>query len=540
MPMKSLFTQCRRISTRSSLKQVALAAVLAATIGAEPVAAGGTLRVAMTASDIPDWGGVPDQGYEGRRFTGYTLYDALVNWDLSKAGVAADIKPGLATSWQIDPANNKRWIFNLRPGVKFHDGCEWNAEGAVWNFERLRNEKAPQYNLRQAGPSATFLVNVENFEKIDDMTVAINTRIPDSLLPYEMSLMFIISKCAVEKVNYDYTAALQTPMGSGPYKFSSVVPHERLELVPNKDYWDKDRLPKQDKLVLLPMPEGSTRAAALLSGQVDFVEAPVPDTIPQLREAGMEIVTGPYPHNWTYILRHDRPPFNDLRVRQAMNYAMNREEMVEMLQGLATPGFQTLIESQPWYGKPVRYEYDPDKARTLLEEAGCNPCKFKVAISTSGSGQMQPLPMNELVKEQLEAVGFEVELVPMDWNALVALWRGGGQKADFDAINFSLAPIDPMQGILKKWMTRYFTPNGSNWGRYDNKEMDSLGEQALATFDTAKRDGILTSMNELSVKDAVELYVVNDLNPRAFSPKVKGFVQAQSWFQDLTPITVDP
>jgi ABC-type transport system substrate-binding protein len=522
------------------LKAAALAAAVSAVAGSGAANAAGTLRVAMTAADIPDWGGVPDQGYEGRRFAGYTLYDALVNWDLSKPDVAADITPGLATSWDIDPQNNKRWLFKLREGVKFHDGCEWNADSALWNFERLRNDKAPQYNVRHAGPSATFLVNVESLEKVDDLTLAINTKIPDSLLPYEMSLPLMISKCAVEKVNYDYTAALQTPMGTGPYKFSSVVPHERLELVPNTEYWNKDRIPKQDKLVLLPMPEASTRAAALLSGQVDFVEAPAPDTIPQLEGSGMQIVTRPYPHNWTYILRHDRPPFNDIRVRQAMNYAMNRDEMVEMLQGMAVPGYQTLTESQPWYGKPVRYEYDPDKAKALLEEAGCMPCKFKVGISTSGSGQMQPLPMNELVKEQLENVGFQVELVPMDWNALIGVWRAGSAKGDFDAVNFSLAPIDPMQGILKKWMTRYFTPNGNNWGQYKSAEMDSLGEQALATFDTEKRDAILTQMNELSVKDAVELYVVHDLNPRALSPKVKGFVQAQSWFQDLTPISVDP
>lgn len=538
--MKPLSKPQKPLCTSSLLKVAALATMLLTTAGAEEGSAAGTLRVAMTAADIPDWSGVPDQGYEGRRFAGYTLYDALANWDLSKSDVAADIKPGLATSWQIDPANNKRWIFNLREGVKFHDGCDWNADSAIWNFERLRNDKAPQYNARYAGQSASFLVNVSGIDKIDDKTIAVDTKIPDSLIPYEMSLVLMISKCAVEKAGYDYSKAMQIPMGTGPYKFSSVVPHERLELVANKDYWDKTRVPKQDKLVLLPMPEASTRAAALLSGQVDFVEAPAPDTIPQLKSAGMQIVTLPYPHNWDYILRLDRPPFNDIRVRQAMNYAINRDEMVELLQGLAVPADQPLTPSQPWYGKPVRYGFDQDKAKALLKEAGCMPCKFKVGISTSGSGQMQPLQMNELVKEQLEAVGFQVELVPMDWNTLIGVWRAGGQKSEFDAINFSLAPIDPMQGILKKWMTRYFTPNGNNWGRYDNPEMDKLGEEALATFEIPKRDALLTKMNEMAVRDAAEVYIVHDLNPRALSPKVKGFVQAQSWFQDLTPISIDP
>ena len=88
-----------------------------------------------------------------------------------------------------------------------------------------------------------------------------------------------------------------------------------------------------------------------------------------------------------------------------------------------------------------------------MKEAGCYPCAIKVGISTSGSGQMQPLPMNELVKEQLEAVGFKVDLEPMDWNALIGVFLAGAKKYDYNAINFSMAPIDPVQGILKKWTT---------------------------------------------------------------------------------------
>jgi peptide/nickel transport system substrate-binding protein len=106
-------------------------------------------------------------------------------------------------------------------------------------------------------------------------------------------------------------------------------------------------------------------------------------------------------------------------VRQAANYAVNRDEMVEMLQGVATPGYGKFTESQPYCGYPMKYEFDPDKAKALLQEANCLPCAFTVGISTSGSGQMQPLPMNELVKEQLETVGFQVKLVPMDWNSLI-------------------------------------------------------------------------------------------------------------------------
>lgn len=201
---------------------------------------------------------------------------------------------------------------------------------------------------------------------------------------------------------------------------------------------------------------------------------------------------------------------------------------------------ERLVPSQPWYGNPTKYEYDPDKAKELLKEAGCVPCKITVAISTSGSGQMQPLPMNELVKEQLEDVGFQVELKPMDWNALIGVFLEGAKKSGEMAMNFSLAPIDPVQGVLKTNMTRYISPNGTNWGAYSNPDVDKWGEEALAEFDTDKRNALLTKMNEQSTKDATEIFIVHDLNPRALSPKLHGFVQAQNWFQDLTPITVDP
>jgi ABC-type transport system substrate-binding protein len=95
------------------------------------------------------------------------------------------------------------------------------------------------------------------------------------------------------------------------------VPHQRLEMVPNTEYWDKARIPKQDRLVLIPMPEASTRTAALLTGQVNWIEAPSPDAIPRLKSEGMRIVTNVYPHDWPYMLNFARGPFKDLRVRQA-------------------------------------------------------------------------------------------------------------------------------------------------------------------------------------------------------------------------------
>jgi ABC-type transport system substrate-binding protein len=215
--------------------------------------------------------------------------------------------------------------------------------------------------------------------------------------------------------------------------------------------------------------------------------------------------------------------------------------MKDLLNGLMLEEYATVPPSTPYYGNPVVYKYDPAKAKTLLKEAGCLPCKVTFAISTSGSGQMQPLPMNELVKSQMDAAGFEVTLQSMDWNALLQVGRGGVDASpDLHAINISRSGQDPFNAMVRHVWTNAWAPKGSNWGHYSNPAMDKLIDAALAEFDNAKRLALLTRMHEMMSEEAAMIFVAHDLNPRAMSPKVKGFVQAQSWFQDLTPITVVP
>jgi ABC-type transport system substrate-binding protein len=255
----------------------------------------------------------------------------------------------------------------------------------------------------------------------------------------------------------------------------------------------------------------------------------------------MQIVTKVYPHNWSYQLNFVKGPFTDKRVRQAANYALNREDMKDLLNGLMLEEYATVPPSTPYYGKPVMYKYDAAKAKALLKEAGCLPCKVTFAISTSGSGQMQPLPMNELVKSQLDAAGFEVTLQSMDWNALLQVGRGGVDASpDIHAINISRGSQDPFNALIRHVWTGAWAPKGSNWGHHSNPAMDKLIEEVLNEFDNAKRLALLTRLHEMMNEEAALIFVAHDLNPRALSPKVKGFVQAQSWFQDLTPVSVAP
>src|SRR3954469_1546544 len=129
--------------------------------GAEAV-----LRIGMTAADIPRTLGQPDQGFEGNRFTGLTMYDALTMWDLSSADKASVMIPGLATEWKVDDADKKKWTFKLRPGVTFHDGSPFNADAVVWNVEKVLKQDAPQFDASQVGVTASRMPTLASAKKI--------------------------------------------------------------------------------------------------------------------------------------------------------------------------------------------------------------------------------------------------------------------------------------------------------------------------------------------------------------------------------------
>src|SRR6185437_4403897 len=264
------------------LRVAAAAGLLVAIV--TPAFSQGTLRIGMTAADIPQTTGQPDQGFEGYRFTGYTIYDALVNWDLSKADALADIKPGLATEWTpVEGSDGKRWTFKLRQGVKFQDGTDFDADAVVWNLEKILNNKSPQYDPTQAAQVSQRVPTLVGWKAIDKYTVELTTRVANALFPYDMSYILYSSPAQWEKLGKDWVKVALQPSGTGPFKVDRVVPRERMELSRFDGYWDKARVAKLDRMLLFSMLKDTTRTAALLAGQVDWIEVPAPDAIPRLK-----------------------------------------------------------------------------------------------------------------------------------------------------------------------------------------------------------------------------------------------------------------
>jgi ABC-type transport system substrate-binding protein len=537
--MKSSF------ASRSRLILLAAAMLAGATCTAR---AETVLRIAMTLADIPVTTSQPNQGAEGWRFIGATLYDGLINWDLTSADKSSAMIPALATSWGTEPADRRKWTFKLRQGVKFHDGTPFNADAVVWNLVKLTDSKAPQYDAAQVAQTFGRMNGVESFRAVDDLTIELITKTPDALIPYYFARIFMASPTQWEKVGRSWVEFAKAPAGTGPWKLDKLIPRERAELVRNTDYWDKNRIPKIDRMVLLPIPDAVNRTSAMLAGQVDWVEAPAPDLVPALKAAGMQIITNSYPHTWPYWLsRLDDSPFKDIRIRKAMNLAINRDELVTLLGGLAKPAVGQFTPGHPWFGNPTfKIKYDPAEAKRLLAEAGYSPSKpvkVKALISASGSGQMQPLPMNEFIQTNLKAVGIDMEFVVIEWNAMTTRRAVGAQSPEnkgINAHNNSWAWWDPDFGLVGLLDSGKIPPLGNNWMNVRNPEFDELCEKIRNEFDQTKQDALVAQLHTKMVDDATWVWVVHDLNPRALSPKLKGFVQAQHWIQDFSPVSFAP
>lgn len=530
---------CKKLSRW--LAAVPLSLALHGVLHAETVA-----RYGISMADIPLTTGQPDRGAGAYQFTGHTLYDPLVAWEANVGNRPGKLVAGLASEWKVDAKDNKKWVFTLRKGVKFHDGSEFNADAVVWNLDKVLADKSPQFDAKQSAQVRPRIPSIASYRKVGDYAVEITTKDVDALFPYQLPWFLISSPAQWEKLGKDWNKVASQPSGTGPFKLDKLVPRERADLVKNAAYWDKSRMAKTDRIVLVPIPDAMTRANALLNGQVDIIETPPPDVLPQLKGAGFKLVQNVTPHVWPYHFSTlPGSPWTDIRVRKAANLAIDRNAVVSLMSGLATPAKGQLDQTSPWFGKPgFKIGYDLAAARALMAQAGysqAKPLKAKVIIAQGGTGQMLSLPMNEFIQQSLAEVGIQVTFEVVELENLYLHWRSGA-KADMNAgkgitaINLGYVTADPFYALTRFADSRYVAPNGVNWGGYNNPKVDAAIDKIKTTFDTKTQDGLLAFVHQSMVDDALMLWVVHDVNPHAMSPKVKEFVQAQHWFQDLTTI----
>jgi peptide/nickel transport system substrate-binding protein len=260
----------------------------------------------------------------------------------------------------------------------------------------------------------------------------------------------------------------------------------------------------------------------------------------------MKIDQNVTPHVWNYHPSMvEGSPWTDIRLRKAANLAIDRDSIVKLLNGLARPAYGQVDKTNPWFGKPTfELKYAPDEARKLMTAAGfskASPLKTRFVVASGGTGQMLSLPMNEAIQEMFKEVYIDVEFKVVELEAMYTAWRAGAKadmNKDITANNIAYVTSDPVYAITRFFASNQAAPVGVNWSYYKNDEVDKLITEALNTFDAARQDAIMAKVHEKVVDDAVLIWVVHDTNPHALSPKIKSYVQAQHWFQDLTTIGV--
>ncbi|MFE6051920.1 ABC transporter substrate-binding protein [Kitasatospora sp. NPDC056446] len=494
---------------------------------------GGTLVVGATGK-LPNTDTViGGAGFEGKRLVSFQLYEGLTRYELLKGTDKPPVVTGaLATDWQV-AADRKTWTFTLRKDVKFQDGTPFDADAVVFNLARYLDKGSPEYTDALGAAASEYAGDIASYRKTDADHVELVTKEPNGHFPEDLAHVLIASPTAVRKTGSANFS--QHPVGTGPFSFVSQTEGQQIELAANKDYWRG--APKLDRLVVKALPDAAARTAALRSGGANWIEYPNPDDIESLRSDGVTIATNSYDHLWYWILDTSKAPWNNPLVRRAANYAIDRKAIAEkLLHGTADPAYQAAPRATAAYDPAGdAYSYDPAKAKQLLAEAGVpNGFATSVTVPTGGSGNLLPVPIAEAIQRDLAAVGIKAELRTTDWTTLIGAEAKGQVALGSDAVaqSTTLFQSEALLPLFIGSKSPFWT------GHYANQQVDELLASSAADADQAARQDGYRKALALVTQDAPWLFVVNDRNPRALSPKVHGLVQPQSWFLDLTTVWV--
>lgn len=453
------------------------------------------------------------------------VYDGLTRY---KDGTL-EVEPSLATSWKITNGG-KTYTFKLRKGVKFHDGTPFNAEAVKFNFDRMLDKNHPYHNTGPF-PLSFFFSAIKKTEVIDDYTVRMTLDKPYapllSNLAYPTGL--IVSPAAVKKYGKEYG---RHPSGTGPFKFVEWKSNEKVVLEANKSYWDG--APKLKAVIFRPITDANTRVTEMLSGGLDLMVEVQPDSVRlfnQNKKFKMYEQAGP--HLWFLILNMKEGPFKDKRMRQAINYAINKKSLVDnVLQGTATVAAGPTPKAFAWaYNNKLKpYPYDPAKARKLIKEAGYEGATLKFYVTEGGSGMLDPVAMGTAIQADLAKVGLKVKIETYEWNTFLSKVNPGlAGKADMAEMAWMTNDPDTLPYLALRtgaWPDK----GGFNSGYYSNPEVDKLLEKARVSTSQAERAKLYKKMQMIVHDDAPWAFIANWKQNAVSSSRVKGFKLQPSFF----------
>lgn len=492
---------------QTTLKPAALLIAAATGLGiAAGPASAGDLTVALAAEPTS-----MDPHYQNLTINNSMatqVYDALVLQDVNQ-----NLIPGLAQAWE--PVDDTTWEFKLRPGVTFHNGAAFTAEDVVATMQRAAN-------VPNSPSSFATFIKGKTFEVVDDLTLRVSTEKPYPFTPNDMSRIAIIDSAFVDATTEDFNTGAAS-FGTGPFTLTKWLPGDVIELARNDGYWGA--AVDWDTVTVRPIGDGTTRAAALIAGDVDFIERVGPADLPTLESRDGLSVFKSVSNRLLYLTLHlsdDRirpyvtdhdgnliaSPFQDIRVRQAVSLAINRQAIADrVMDGLSAPAGQFSPEGYIGYSANLKPEaYDPDRAKELMAEAGFGD-GFKLTVHGPAGRYSNDTRILEAIAQMLSRIGIDTSVETMPASVFFKRFARGGPD---DTPEFTVAmsgyangsgePSHPLRIFIHtKQKESGYGPGNRNG--YSNPDVDKLIEDGRASMDIAMGEKAFIQATEIAMQE---------------------------------------
>lgn len=443
------------------------------------------------------------------------IFDGLVRF---REGTL-ELEPSLAESWTISD-DGLTYTFRLRSGVRFHDGTVFDASSVRFTFERMLREDHPEHDTGPF-PLAFFFSSIETIESPDPRTVIFHLSEPFAPLLSNLASPtgFIVSPSAVDHYGREFG---RHPVGTGAFVFEEWESHRLVKVRQNSNYWDE--APRLETVIFRPLTDENARLTELLTGGCDVVVEIAPDIVTYFRrKPGFRVLEAEGPNLWFLILNMREGPFRDLRMRHAVNMAINREAIVrDLLQDTATVASGPIPNAFHWAASAKPYPYDPAAARKLIEEAGHEGAKITLYATEGGSGMLAPRQMATAIQADLARVGLDVRIEIFEWNTYLARVNAGlDGKADMAEMAWMVNDPETLPYLALR-RNAWPDKGGFNSGYYDNPKVDELLAEARRTPDRDARGKILREVDQIVRDDAPWVFVASWKQNAVESDRVHG------------------
>jgi peptide/nickel transport system substrate-binding protein len=446
--------------------------------------------------------GEPDQ-LDPQKTSAYFSFEVLENvFDtLVEPDENLEMRPALAESWQVSP-DQLGWTFHLRHGVTFHDGSPFTASDVVYSYRRIIDEK---------------LTNADKFSAVTDIqapdpdTVVIRVKQPTPNLL--TNLGGFKGMAIVQRRNVESGQVSTHPVGTGPFSFVSQRSGDSIVLKANPTYWGS--APKVPGVTFQFIAEPSTALSALQAGEIDWTDSIPPQRVAQLKnDESIHLAVTPSNDYWYLALNEAKPPWNDVRVRQAIAYAIDRNAIVQATSyGTAVANQLAIPTGNPWYTRYDAYRYDIDTAKRRLAEAGARPTTMDMLVT---SEYPETVTAAQVIADNLAPLGITVKIRTVD----MATWLDEQNSGHFDMLMMGwLGNIDPDDF----YYAQHHTGGSSNAQKYSNPEVDHLLEAGRVETDQRARHDDYANAATLIADQVSYLYLYNPSVVQGWTPALTGY-----------------